>query len=151
MVRPADRLIASVCLAVSLTTGGCALGPVSGTPSSGGVAESAEPTAASSASPAAVLLEQSQAARANGDYGRAATAVERAVRLEPNDPTLWLEYGRLQLALGNFDQALAQGRRAANLAGGDGAIRSEASRLIAAANRERARADAAAAREAERH
>ena len=149
MDRPADRLIATACLGLALAVSGCALGPVSGTPSSGGVTERAQPTAASSASPAAVLLAQSQAARADGDYGRATTAIERAVRLEPNDPTLWLEYGRLQLALGNFEQALAQGRRAANLAGGDSAIGSEASRLIADANRERARAAAAAAREAE--
>jgi Flp pilus assembly protein TadD len=151
MDRPADRLIATACLGLALTVSGCALGPVSGTPSSGPANETGGRPAASSVSPAAALLAQSQAARADGDYGLAVTTIERAVRLEPNDPTLWLEYGRLQLALGNFDQALAQGRRAANLAGSDAAMRSEASRLIADANRERARAAAADAREAELH
>ena len=147
--RLSRRCVGGIVLAAALT--GCALappdrGPVPATPT-----DPVPTTAAPQAGPAAALLAESRAARADQDYARAETALERAVRIEPSNAALWLEYGDLKLALGEFDQALAFARRAANLAGTDQELRSAASRLIADANRERARAANAAAREAELH
>ncbi|HEX6997648.1 MAG TPA: tetratricopeptide repeat protein [Gammaproteobacteria bacterium] len=81
----------------------------------------------------AQLLQQARAERAAGRYSAAATAVERALRLAPNDPVLWLELGEIHLADGNRQQAEMMARKALTLAAGDGSIESRAERLIRAA------------------
>lgn len=43
------------------------------------------------------LLRNSRQAASNGDRSTAIAYVERAIRLEPRRPALWLELGRLQL------------------------------------------------------
>jgi hypothetical protein len=43
------------------------------------------------------LLRDSRQAASNGDRSTAIAYVERAIRLEPRRPALWLELGRLQL------------------------------------------------------
>ena len=151
MGRPAHQL-ARRALGVLLAAllGACSTLPVS-VPGSRGDTETAgtagipPPASASQA-----LLEQSRASRADGDLTAAEITIERAVRIEPNDPELWLEYGYVQFARGDFEQAGTLAQRARNLAGNDSRIQRATSRLIADANRERNRLEAAAAREAER-
>ena len=153
MGRPAHQLNVARCalLLLGAALGGCAVVPSS--TGDGGATTTTAPESigrpAGAPSAAASLLEQSRAARDAGDLPAAAIALERAVRIEPNDPGLWLEYGQVRLRQGDFDQADALARKAQSLAGGDRGITSAASRLIADATRERNRAAAGAAREAE--
>jgi len=153
MGRASRRLIAACVIggAAAAALAGCALGSLN-TPASSEQRDAGSVAAAPApSSPADALLAQSRAARTSGDAARAVAAIERAVRIAPNDPQLWLEYGRVQLALGDFEQAMALARRASSLAGSDTETRTAASQLIADANRERARAAAAAEREAQLH
>ena len=62
----------------------------------------------------------------------AATAtLERALRIEPDNPLLWIELGRLRLRENNAAQANGMGRKALALATGDPLAQSSAWRLIA--------------------
>lgn len=48
--------------------------------------------------PTLALLRQSQRSADDGDLEQAIAYVERAIRLNPRDPVLWLRLARLQLA-----------------------------------------------------
>jgi uncharacterized protein HemY len=66
----------------------------------------------------------------------AAGTVERAIRIDPENPLLWIELGRVRLAEGNAGQAQSLGRKAVSLSGGDARAESTAWRLVADAARE---------------
>jgi tetratricopeptide (TPR) repeat protein len=80
-----------------------------------------------------VLLDQSRAQRAAGSLPSARASLERALRLDPNNPTLWLELGELELQMGNSTQAATMARKAMTLAGRDGRLATRAERLLRAA------------------
>ena len=80
-----------------------------------------------------VLLEQSRAQRAAGSLPAARASLERALRLDPNNPTLWIELGELELQTGNATQAATLARKAMTLAGQDGRLAARAERLLRAA------------------
>jgi Flp pilus assembly protein TadD len=80
-----------------------------------------------------VLLEQSRAQRAAGSLPAARASLERALRLDPNNPTLWLELGELELQTGNAAQATTLARNALTLAGRDTRLAARAERLLRAA------------------
>ena len=61
----------------------------------------------------------------------AAATVERALRIEPDNPLLWTELGRIRMGESNPAQAEAMGRKALSLATGDPAAQSSAWHLIA--------------------
>jgi tetratricopeptide (TPR) repeat protein len=86
-------------------------------------------------SASSALLDQSRAARAAGNYAAAAVALDRALRIAPNDPALWLEYGELRMAEGDYRQAATLAHKSASLAGQNRAVRDAASDLIADAER----------------
>ena len=98
---------------------------------------------------ASALVAQAHQQAGGGDYGQAAATLERALRIEPDNPLVWIELGRIQLAETNAAQADAMGRKALALATGDPSAQSSAWRLIADA--QRARGDNGAAAEADRH
>jgi tetratricopeptide (TPR) repeat protein len=77
------------------------------------------------------LVAQAHAQAAGGDYAQAAATLERAQRIEPDNPLLWIELGRVRLAENNAPQADAMGRKALALAVGDPAAQSAAWHLIA--------------------
>lgn len=91
--------------------------------------------AAPVSSASSALLDQSREARAAGNYAAAAVALDRALRIAPNDPALWLEYGELRMAEGDYRQAATLARKSASLAGDNRAVRDAASDLIADAER----------------
>jgi tetratricopeptide (TPR) repeat protein len=91
--------------------------------------------AAPAPSASSALLDQSRAARAAGNYAAAAVALDRALRIAPNDPALWLEYGELRMAEGDYRQAATLARKSVSLAGENRAVRNAASDLIAGAER----------------
>lgn len=78
----------------------------------------------------AVLLEQSRDERAAGSYAEAAVSIERALRIDPNNPALWIELAEIKGAEGNLDQAEMMARKALTLAGSDRSIEERAERLL---------------------
>jgi Tfp pilus assembly protein PilF len=77
------------------------------------------------------LVTQAQAQAQGGDFGQASATIERALRIEPENPLLWIELGRMRLGAGDAQQADAMGRKALSLGTGDPSAQSGAWRLIA--------------------
>jgi Flp pilus assembly protein TadD len=93
---------------------------------------------------ASALVAQAHQQSAGGDYGQAAATLERALRIEPDNPLLWTELGRVRLGENDPAQAESMGRKALALATGDASAQSSAWHLIADSLRARGRnADAA--------
>lgn len=111
--------------------------PESGAP---GSAEPVPPPAAvrppppvSAASQA--LLSQSRGHQTAGRYDQAAASIERALRIEPRQPVLWLELGNIRLKEGDYAQAESLGRKALSLSSGDAELTARAEQLITAARK----------------
>ena len=65
----------------------------------------------------AQLLSESRRHQDAGNQAQAAASIERALRIDPRQPLLWLELGEIYLAEGDYVQAEAMASRALNLAG----------------------------------
>jgi hypothetical protein len=76
------------------------------------------------------LVGQAQAQRQRGDFPGATVSLERALRIEPNNPLLWIEMGRLRMDQSNFAQAESMGRKALSMSVGDDRTQSLAWALI---------------------
>ncbi len=85
------------------------------------------------------LVSQARTQAAAGNFAVAAGSIERALRIEPNNPLLWIELGRVRQAEGNYAQAENLGRKALSLATGDPRTQSSAWRLVAEALQARGR------------
>jgi len=81
------------------------------------------------------LLTQSRVHQAAGNYEQAAASIERALRIEPRQPLLWLELGNIRLKEGDFAQAEGMGRKALSLSAGDAALTARSEQLIATAKK----------------
>jgi tetratricopeptide (TPR) repeat protein len=79
------------------------------------------------------LLAQSRAARTAGNYAQANATIERALRIAPSDPNLWVELGQIELASGNAAQAATLARKALTLAANDSMAVADAQKLLRAA------------------
>ena len=90
------------------------------------------------------LVEQAHAQAAGGNYAVAASSIERALRIEPNNPLLWIELGQVRQAEANYVQAENLGRKALSLASGDPKTQASAWRLIAQGLQGRGRGSEAA-------
>ncbi|TLZ10040.1 MAG: tetratricopeptide repeat protein [Gammaproteobacteria bacterium] len=88
---------------------------------------------------ATALVTQAHAQAGSGEFGQAAVTLERALRIEPDNPLLWIELGRVRLGEGNAAQADAMGRKAVALATGDPSAQAAGWRLIADSLRGRGR------------
>jgi Tfp pilus assembly protein PilF len=78
----------------------------------------------------AALLDQSRQQSAVGEYSQAAASVERALRIEPGNPWLWLELAQIHQATGNVQQAQASAAKALSLSGPDSAAEERARAII---------------------
>ena len=131
-------------LVLLLLTAGCATsfpGPVTAPDArqdTGVAASGAEPASGSSqadgsARPAnaatAALLAQSRVARGSGDYAQAAIAVERALSIDSNDASLWIELAEIRFAEGDANEARTLAQKALTLAGTDRSITARADRI----------------------
>ena len=85
------------------------------------------------------LVTQAQAQRRKGDLPGATVSLERALRIEPKNPLLWLEMGRLRMDQRNYPQAENMARKALSMSVGDDSTQSAAWRLIADSLRARDR------------
>ncbi len=81
-----------------------------------------------------LLLASARTLRQEGDLARAATTLERALRMAPNDPYLWHELARVRLAEEEWQQAIQLANRSRILAGDDDKLRQQNSEIIAAAS-----------------
>jgi hypothetical protein len=77
------------------------------------------------------LVGQAQSQRKRGDFPGATVSIERAMRIEPNNPLLWIEMGRLRMDQANFPQAESMGRKALSMSVSDDRTQSLAWQLIA--------------------
>jgi len=119
--------------------------PAPSTPSALTTVPPAQPQSSTPSSPkqfhlgpaASALIAQAHQQTGAGDTAQAAATLERALRIEPDNPLVWIELGRVRLAENNPAQADAMGRKALALATGDAAAQSSAWRLIADALRAR--------------
>lgn len=68
---------------------------------------------------------------ATKNYPVAASSIERALRIEPDNALLWIELGKVRLAEGNFVQAENMGRKAVSMTVNAPRAQSSAWRLIA--------------------
>ena len=93
---------------------------------------------------ASALVAQSHKQMAGGDFGLAAATIERAMRIEPDNPLLWIELGRVRYTAGDYSQADSMGHKALALAAGDAQAQSSAWHLIADSLRSRDRNEEAA-------
>jgi tetratricopeptide (TPR) repeat protein len=81
------------------------------------------------------LVTQAHTLLAHGDVDGASSTLDRALRIEPNNPLLWVELGRVRLAENDAHQAEGCGRKALALASGDRTAQSQAGHLLADALR----------------
>lgn len=85
------------------------------------------------------LVAQAHTQAGGGEFAAAAATLERALRIEPDNPLLWVELGRLHLQQDNAGLADSMGRKALALATGDPDAQASAWRLIADSFRARGR------------
>ncbi|MCU0758001.1 MAG: tetratricopeptide repeat protein [Steroidobacteraceae bacterium] len=86
---------------------------------------------------AGALVTQARGQLARGEPAVAAATLERAMRIEPDNPLLWIELAKVRQAQGNAAQAEAMGRKALARASGDPAAEAAARRVIAESRRAR--------------
>jgi Flp pilus assembly protein TadD len=61
------------------------------------------------------LVNQAQIQLQSKNYPVAASSIERALRIEPSNPLLWIELGKVRQAEGNYVQAENMARKAASM------------------------------------
>jgi Flp pilus assembly protein TadD len=76
------------------------------------------------------LVGQAQAQRQKGDLPGATVSLERALRIEPSNPLLWIEMGRLRMDQRNYPQAENMARKALSMSVGDDRTQSAAWQLV---------------------
>jgi tetratricopeptide (TPR) repeat protein len=94
------------------------------------------------------LVTQAKSLLARGDINGASSTLDRALRIEPGNPLLWIERGRVRLVDSEPGQAEGCARKALALASGDRAAQAQAGRLLADALRTQGRNPEAAEVEA---
>jgi uncharacterized protein HemY len=85
------------------------------------------------------LVTQAHRLLARGDIDGASSTLDRALRIEPMNPLLWIELGHVRLTEGDAHQAEVCARKALALASGDHAAQAEAGRVLADALRAQGR------------
>jgi predicted Zn-dependent protease len=77
------------------------------------------------------LVQQAHTQEKAGALVPAAATIERALRIEPENPLLWIELGQIRLSENNAAQADSMGHKALALATGDPQAQASSWRLIA--------------------
>ena len=85
------------------------------------------------------LVQQASREAESGDPQLAQSTLERALRIEPANPLLWIMLGQAHESEGQYELAGSMGRKAAQLASGDPHAQASAWRLIGDSLRARGR------------
>lgn len=85
------------------------------------------------------LVEQAQTQLSQRNFPLASASIERALRIEPENPLLWLELAKVRLAEGNYPQAENLARRALSRSTHAPRAQAEAWSIIAESYRARGR------------
>lgn len=125
LLLPLLGLSACAGLPFDASSGG-ATGEVGSTP----VDEAESEARSGSAEAIRELVETGRASRDGGDFANALANIERAIRIEPRNPYLWLELGETHLSQGNARQAAATARKAMSVAGADRVAKAAAEGLL---------------------
>ena len=105
-------------------------GPAAGGSVSAPVEESEPEAGSGSAEAVQELVASSRTSRASGDYAHALADIERAIRIDPRNPYLWLELGEIHLSRDDPRQAAATAKKAMSVAGADRAAKAAAEDLL---------------------
>ena len=97
------------------------------------------------------LVAQAHTLQERGDLLGASSTLDRALRVEPSNPLLWIELGRIRLVEGDAHQAEVCGRKALALASSDQRALSGAGHLLADALRTQGRNQEASEVESRRY
>lgn len=89
------------------------------------------PTPVSNTNAVVAFVDSAHAALAAGRHEDAATALERALRIEPRNAALWHELARVRLSQGQYDQAGSLATKSNALAGANKPLRARNWRLLA--------------------
>jgi tetratricopeptide (TPR) repeat protein len=84
-------------------------------------------------------VKQGRAQSLKGEFPAAIATLERALRIEPDNPLVWLELGQVHLSAKNAPQAESMARKAIALATGNPALQASGWRLVGDAYRSRGR------------
>jgi hypothetical protein len=76
------------------------------------------------------LVEQARREALLGDEARAGATLERALRIDADNPWIWIELGHLRLEAGHVAAAQSMARKALSLSSLDAAAREAAGRLL---------------------
>jgi len=102
----------------------------------------------SQSTPVASLLAMSDSQVSTGDYPQAAASLERALRIEPKNASLWHALAKVRLEQGKWDETESLALKSNSLAGGDQPnLVTENWRMIAEARRRNGDPQGAAAAE----
>ncbi len=71
------------------------------------------------------LLDRAQTDNGAGQRDAAGAALERALRIEPRNPWLWLELAQVRLAQGQYAQAITLARKSNSFAGRQPRVQAE--------------------------
>lgn len=83
------------------------------------------------------LVDAARADTAGGKLDAAVASLERALRIEPRNPSLWQELAKLRLQQGQYQQAEGLAARSNGWAGSNKALRAENWRIIGQARLKR--------------
>ncbi len=83
------------------------------------------------------LSRDAQSQKRSGQLDQALSTTERALRIDPTHPHLWLLLGQIQLDRGNYIQAEQLARKSITLAGRNNELKARSWRLIQEARRRR--------------
>jgi tetratricopeptide (TPR) repeat protein len=87
----------------------------------------------------AALVSQAQSQSAAGNHALAVATIERALRIEPDNPLVWIELAKVHQAEGDHARADGMARKALALARGDARAQAAAWNVIADSFRARGR------------
>jgi Tfp pilus assembly protein PilF len=124
--------VAFVCVISALAAVGCAI-PEREQDVPAPVTDTAAISSRPANSPAVVeLLRKARAAMKDSRWIDAAQSLERAIRIEPHNSTLWHELAQVRYAQGNYEQAMQLANRSNALLDSRSGLRTKNDELIKA-------------------
>jgi len=143
---PAWLLLLAGCAGVPTQPSTTPTPPGSQQPAEGAIIAPVPKAAMSDNRAVIALLDRAQADNESGQREAAGASLERALRIEPRNPWLWLELARVRLVQGQYAQAITLARKSNSFAGRHSRVQAENWQVIG--NARVAQGDSAGAEQA---